>query len=83
MAVRGYVLIETEVGTAKAVAEKLNELAHNDTRVTDVDTVTGPFDVIAMLRASDLNNLGSCITEAIQTVQGVKRTTTCLSIALD
>ena len=83
MAVRGYVLIETEVGTAKAVAERLKELSHKDTRVTDVDTVTGPFDVIAMLQAPDLNNLGSCITEAIQTVPGVKRTTTCLSIALD
>ena len=83
MPVKGYVLIETEVGTAKAVAEKLNELKHNDARVTDVDTVTGPFDVIAMLSANDLNSLGSCITLAIQTVPGVKRTTTCLSIILD
>lgn len=83
MAVKGYVLIETEVGTAKAVAEKLTTLSHNDARVTGVDTVTGPFDVIAMLQADDLNSLGSCITGAIQTVPGVKRTTTCLSVVLD
>ena len=80
MALTGYVLIETEVGTAKAVAAKLQELAHKHVRVTEIDTVTGPFDVIAMLRAEDLDSLGSCITEAIQTVPGVKRTTTCLSI---
>ena len=51
--------------------------------VTDVDTVTGPFDVIAMVEADDLNALASCITGSIQTVAGVKRTTTCLSIALN
>ena len=83
MPVKGYVLIETDVGTAKAVAEKLNELKLKDTRVTDVDTVTGPFDVIAMLQADDLNDLGSCITKTIQVVPGVKRTTTCLSVILE
>jgi DNA-binding Lrp family transcriptional regulator len=83
MAVKGYVLIETEVGTAKAVAEKLNDLREKDTRVTGVDTVTGPFDVIALLQANDLNDLGSCITQTIQVVSGVKRTTTCLSVTLD
>ncbi|MCZ6544449.1 MAG: Lrp/AsnC ligand binding domain-containing protein [Chloroflexi bacterium] len=83
MAVKGYVLIETEVGTAKAVAEKLTEVGQSSGCVTGVDTVTGPFDVIAMLEAADLNALGTCITESIQTVDGVKRTTTCLSVALE
>ena len=82
MAVKGYVLIETEVGTARAVAAKLTRVGETSGCVTDVDTVTGPFDVIAMLEADDLNALGACITESIQTVAGVKRTTTCLSVAL-
>ncbi len=80
MALQAYVLIETEAGMAKAVAEKLKELAHKHVRVTKIDTVTGPFDVIAMLWAEDLHSLGACITEAIQSVPGVERTTTCLSI---
>ena len=83
MALTGYVLIETEVGAARAVAEKLKELAHANVRVTDIDMVTGPFDVIAMLWAEDLSSLGSYITETIQTVPGVRRTTTCLSIVPD
>lgn len=82
MVVKGYVLVETEVGTAKAVGEKLSEMTGTGC-VTDVDTVTGPFDVIAMVEADDLNALASCITGSIQTVPGVKRTTTCLSIVLD
>ena len=82
MAVKSYVLIETEVGTAKATAEHLKRIDHSDAKVLTVDTVTGPYDVIAQLEADDLNKLGTCITQAIQTVPGVKRTTTCLTILL-
>ena len=83
MAVKSYVLSETEVGTAKAVADRLKVIHHRAAQVTQVDTVTGPFDVVAQIEAEDLNKLGSCITEAIQTITGVKRTTTCLTLLLD
>ncbi len=83
MAVKSYVLIETEVGTAKAVADRLRVARQKHAKVVQVDTVTGPFDVIAQMEADDLNKLGSCITESIQTITGVKRTTTCLTLVLD
>ena len=83
MAVKSYVLIETEVGTAKSVAEHLKDIHYRDASVMQVDTVTGPFDVVAQIEAEDLNRLGGCITEAIQTITGVKRTTTCLTLMLD
>ncbi|MBI2760096.1 MAG: Lrp/AsnC ligand binding domain-containing protein [Chloroflexi bacterium] len=82
MAIRGYVLIETEVGSAKAVGESMQGLDHKDARVLAVDTVTGPFDVIVQLEADDLDRLGNCITEGIQGIGGVKRTTTCLAVRL-
>jgi DNA-binding Lrp family transcriptional regulator len=82
MAIRGYVLIETEVGSAKAVGEAMAHLEHEDARVLAVDTVTGPFDVIVQLEADDLDHLGTCITDGIQAVTGVKRTTTCLAVRL-
>jgi DNA-binding Lrp family transcriptional regulator len=82
MAIRGYVLIETEVGSAKTVGEAMAHLEHKDARVISVDTVTGPFDVIVQLEADDLDRLGNCITEGIQAVGGVKRTTTCLAVRL-
>ena len=82
MAVRGYVLIESEVGEAKSVGEAVQRLTHADARVLSVDTVTGPFDVIVQLEADDLDKLGNCITDGIQRVEGVQRTTTCLSIKL-
>jgi DNA-binding Lrp family transcriptional regulator len=79
---RGYVLIETEVGSAKSVGEEMQRLKHPDARVLAVDTVTGPFDVIVQLDADNLDRLGKCITEGIQAVPGVKRTTTCLAVRL-
>ena len=82
MAVKAYVLIECEVGTARAVAEKVTNLSSKAARVLQVDTVTGPYDIIAQLESDDLNKMGSCITETIQPVHGVKRTTTCLSLDL-
>ncbi len=82
MAIRGYVLIETEVGSAKSVGEAMQGLAHRDARVLAVDTVTGPYDVIVQLEAEDLDRLGTCITDGIQGLSGVKKTTTCLAVRL-
>ena len=82
MSVKSYVLIETEVGTAKAVAETLQAITGGEAKVLSVDTVTGPYDVICQLEADDLNKMGSAITQSIQTVNGVKRTTTCLTVQL-
>jgi DNA-binding Lrp family transcriptional regulator len=82
MAIRGYVLIETEVGSARAVGEQMQRTHHPDARIVAVDTVTGPFDVIVQLEADDLDKLGTCITDGIQAVAGVKRTTTCLAVRL-
>ena len=83
MPVQSYVLIETEVGTAKSVGQRLKSVEYPDARVLTVDTVTGQYDVIVHLEADDLNQMGTCITQAIQTVDGVKRTTTCLTVHLD
>ncbi|MGI8926034.1 MAG: Lrp/AsnC ligand binding domain-containing protein [Tepidiformaceae bacterium] len=82
MAVRGYVLIETDVGKAKAVGAAIKEFQYPGARVTAVDTVTGPYDVIVQLEADDLDQLGNAITDAVQKVVGVQRTTTCLAVRL-
>ena len=82
MSVRGYILVETAVGTAARVGTALSELKHPEARVLAVDTVTGPYDVIVQLEADDLDKLGRCITQGIQRVEGVTRTNTCLSVQL-
>ena len=82
MSIRAYVLIETQVGSIREVGRALQGFAHPEARLLSADTVTGPYDVIAMLEADDLDRLGNCITGGLQAIPGVKRTTTCLAIRL-
>jgi DNA-binding Lrp family transcriptional regulator len=79
---RAYVLIESAVGKAKGVAEGVHGLRFPDARIVSVDAVTGPFDVIALLESDDLDKVGRAITDGIQQVDGVQRTTTCLVVQL-
>jgi DNA-binding Lrp family transcriptional regulator len=82
MPVRAYVLIEAEVGRSKGVGEAIVGLRHGDAKVTGVDTVTGPYDVIVQMEADDLDKLGNAITDGVQRIEGVARTTTCLAVRL-
>lgn len=82
MTVQGYILIEAEVGKSKSVGELVRAMSHPDANVRSVDTVTGPYDVIVQLEANDLDKLGTCITDGIQRLEGVQRTTTCLAVQL-
>jgi DNA-binding Lrp family transcriptional regulator len=80
--IKGFVLVETEVGRTQAVSDAVRHVKSKYGKITAVDTVTGPFDVIVQIEADDLNRLGKSITEEIATVDGVSRTTTCLSVNL-
>lgn len=82
MAVRGYVLVLAEVGRSRVIAEAIAKLNCPDTRILSVDVVTGPFDVIALLEATDLDVLANCVTEGIHRIDGVQRTTTCLTVSI-
>ena len=76
MATKAYILIETAVGTSKSVSDQLREI----NSVVRVDAVTGPYDIIATIEASDLNAVGDVITSDIHTISGIIRTVTCLSL---
>ena len=40
------------------------------------------FEVVGLELDDDVDRLGNCITDGIQAIGGVKRTTTCLAIRL-
>lgn len=75
MATRAYVLMETAVGKTKDVVDALQKLES----IRSVDAVTGPYDVIVVMEAADLNAIGELVTSQIHTIQGVLRTVTCLA----
>lgn len=76
MAAKAFILIETAVGRNKEVVDNIKKLNW----VKSVDSVTGPYDVIVVLEASNLNEVGDIVTGKIHPIPGIARTVTCLAI---
>ncbi len=76
MATRAYILIETAVGKSREVSSDLKAISGINT----VDPVTGPYDIIAVMSAPDLNAVGELVTRQIHTISGIVRTVTCLAV---
>lgn len=71
--VNAYVLIQTEVGKAAAVARQITSLPG----VTSVEDVTGPYDVVVRVQADTIDELGELVVAQVQAVEGITRTLTC------
>ncbi len=73
MSVSAYILIQTEVGKAAAVASRIGAL----TGVATAEDVTGPYDVIVRVEADTMDELGRMVVANVQSVEGITRTLTC------
>lgn len=71
--VQAYILIQTEVGKAAAVAAEIAGSAG----VLSAEDVTGPYDVIVRAEAENVDQLGKMVTSRIQETEGITRTLTC------
>ena len=71
--VQAYILIQTEVGRAAQVASAISTVEGG----TQVDDVTGPYDVIVRAQAEDIDALGRLVIARIQRLDGITRTLTC------
>ena len=75
MPARAFILIETQVGRVHGVRDSLRSMGG----IKSVDAVTGSFDVIALVEASDMAAMAELVTGKIQGVRGVLRTITCVA----
>jgi DNA-binding Lrp family transcriptional regulator len=71
--VQAYILVQTEVGKAADVAQRIARIAG----VTQAEDVTGPYDVIVRAQAENVDELGKLVAAQIQAVEGITRTLTC------
>jgi DNA-binding Lrp family transcriptional regulator len=71
--VQAYILIQTEVGRASAVAEVISAIPG----VVTAEDVTGPYDVIVRAEAGTVDELGRMVVAKVQQVDGITRTLTC------
>ena len=76
--VRAYILIQTQVGSAGEVARDVGRIKG----VTSAEAVTGPYDVIAVFEARNLDELARLVVGKTQSIDGVTRTLTCPVVRL-
>lgn len=74
--VHSYVLITVAIGKVQDVLEQIKEMKD----VEDADAVTGPYDLIAQVKADDLGELTKTIIQNIHYIDGVIDTTTAIVI---
>ncbi len=72
MSITAYVFIECTAGAARDVAKEATKIQG----VKRANSTTGPYDVIALVEAPDINILGDFIVTKIQGLSGVLRTQT-------
>jgi hypothetical protein len=78
MAVSAYILIQTEVGKAAAVAQAVGAIDG----VGSSEDWRGPYDVIARSEADTVDELGKMVVSKVQMIDGITRTLTCTVVHL-
>lgn len=72
-----YLLVETEVGRLEDVLKRLRAIPS----VTEVQAVTGPFDLIVKVEAPLINVALDTVVHKIRKVPGIKSTETLVAVA--
>ncbi len=79
MKTRAYILIETSVGSTAQVSKELKDID----QMIAVDMVTGPFDIIAVVEADNLMDIGGIVSTKMHKVSGIVKTITSLAVTAD
>ena len=72
--IAAYVLLKIAPGRSRAITEEISKIEG----VMTAHPVTGMFDIIAYVEASDINSLTGIVRGQIQTIEGVRRTHTAI-----
>jgi DNA-binding Lrp family transcriptional regulator len=73
--ITAFVMFTIQPGRVKPFAEGLLDVAG----VTEVYSVSGPFDVVAVVRVKQHEDLADLVTETVATLDGVVRTETLIA----
>jgi len=79
---KAYVLIETAPGKTKSVKRALGRVTGGASTMVHLDAITGPYDFIAVVEGPSLDAIGRLVTDDIGTIDGVTRTTTCVTVTM-
>ncbi|MDO8559265.1 MAG: hypothetical protein Q7R84_02930 [bacterium] len=68
-----YFFVETKVGETRSVFREIKKRVPKE---TESNIITGPYDIVVIVRCKKLEKIGSVET-SIKTVPGVVRVVTC------
>ncbi|MEE8337200.1 MAG: Lrp/AsnC ligand binding domain-containing protein [Dehalococcoidia bacterium] len=69
--VKTYVLIVTQPGTTRRVAEQLAEISV----IAEIHEVMGPYDIVVEIEAESLTDVPPILSDSIRTIDGIQSTT--------
>jgi DNA-binding Lrp family transcriptional regulator len=72
-----FLLVETEVGRLDDVLKRIRSVPS----VTEVEAVTGPFDLIVKVQAPHINAALDTVVNRIRKIPGIKSTETLVTVA--
>ncbi|HLE51181.1 MAG TPA: Lrp/AsnC ligand binding domain-containing protein [Anaerolineales bacterium] len=73
---RAYVLIKIRMGDISEVVRQMRRIES----VKEANMTFGPYDVVAIIEAKDVNHLGRILAASIQPIPGIVETLTCLAV---
>lgn len=74
--VEAFIFITTEIGKLNKVYDNIKRLDF----VKRINTITGPYDIVALFESEDISNLRKSVVENIRGLEGIKDTTTAIII---
>jgi DNA-binding Lrp family transcriptional regulator len=73
---KAYIMIHVRPGSVPEVLRNLRRLEG----IQEANMTFGPYDVVAVLEAADVNHLGKMVASNVQPIPGVIDTLTCLVV---
>ncbi len=73
---KAYILVHVRPGSVPEVVRNLRRLEG----IVEAHMTFGPYDVVAVVDAGDVNRLGKLVASNIQPIPGVMDTLTCLVV---
>jgi DNA-binding Lrp family transcriptional regulator len=71
-----FILIEAAPKKARSACARIAKISG----VQSAHLITGPYDIIALVEATDPQAIGSVVIGRIQAVDGVEKTITCVVV---
>lgn len=73
---KAYILINVRTGYVVEVLSHLKRIEG----VLEANMTFGPYDVVVIVQANDLQDLGQMLAHSVQPIPGVEETLTCLAV---